>query len=106
MNKIKDYEKTHGVNQEVIAQSVLAHADLYKELARKSTEASERFYSLEKANGAEHPETAEAKKEWDERYDEAKKEGMTIREMLNNLAPETVEKYRNKFEANGIMDGN
>lgn len=106
IDKIKAYEKANGVNQDVIAQSYLAHADIYKNLSEKRDAAMNRYFLLEKSNAPDHPSVIEAKREWDDAVAQNENEFSIMNPMLENLMPETLEKYRKDFELRGAINPN
>ena len=114
MNKIRDYEKANGVTQDVIAQSYLAHVDIYKRLSEESTEAMNRYLRLEElivrdsplTEMRDNPSVIEAKKEWDDAVAKTEREYKIMNPMVEHLTPETLAKYRKDFELRGAVNPN
>ncbi len=106
VGKIREYERVNGVNQDVIAQSYLAHVDIYKELSEKVTTAMNRYFLLEKSNTPDNPSVIEAKEEWDNAVAATENEYKIMNPMLEHLTPETLEKYRKDFELREAINPN
>ena len=106
LNDIKDYEKRNGVDQDTIAKSYLAHADIYKSLSDELKEVMDRFYTSEKSNGPDHSFTKEAKLDWDIVQAKLDDKASVMNSMLGNLTPETLDRYKEDFRIRGVINEN
>ena len=114
MDKIRAYEIANGATQDVIAQSYLAHVDIYKSLSEKATGAMNRYFRLEEMHERDNPlvnpkeasSVIETKKEWDAAVAETEKEYKIMSPMVEHLTPETLAKYRKDFELRGAINPN
>lgn len=103
-DEIKRFEYEHNVNQDTIAQSYLAHCDIYKQLWADFVAARKKYDLLAKSNSADHPSVIEAKNEWDAADAKAEKERNIMLPMVHYLTKETLIRYKKDFELHGAIN--